>query len=160
MIRIHRQMTYISGRSYLQTPKTKAGLRSIPLLAPLRAALLPLRGLPAAYVLSMPDGSFIGPSVFRVRWQRLITAAGTPDITPHMLRHNFATLLYEAEVDILSAQMILGHANYKVTADIYTHLTEKSLAGVAEKMEIEVDPAKKAQKKNVAKMLSKPNGQS
>ena len=43
-------------------------------------------------------------------------------ITPHMLRHTFATLLYFAGVDILSAMQQLGHADIKVTLGIYTHL--------------------------------------
>jgi len=43
-------------------------------------------------------------------------------ITPHMLRHTFATLLYLAEVDILTAKEQLGHSDIKMTLGIYTHL--------------------------------------
>lgn len=45
-----------------------------------------------------------------------------PPITPHWLRHTFATLLYFAGVDVLTAKDQLGHADVKTTLQIYTHL--------------------------------------
>lgn len=45
--------------------------------------------------------------------------------TPHWLRHTFATLLYLAGVDILTARDQLGHADIKTTLAIYTHLDKK-----------------------------------
>jgi len=48
-----------------------------------------------------------------------------PHITPHWLRHTFATLLYFAGVDILSAKELLGHADIKMTLEIYTHLDKQ-----------------------------------
>ena len=45
-----------------------------------------------------------------------------PRITPHWLRHTFATNLYLAGVDILTAKEQLGHASINTTLEIYTHL--------------------------------------
>ena len=45
-----------------------------------------------------------------------------PQITAHWLRHTFATMLYLAGVDILTAKEQLGHADIKTTLEIYTHL--------------------------------------
>lgn len=45
-----------------------------------------------------------------------------PPITAHWLRHTFATLLYLAGVDVLTARDQLGHADIKTTLEIYTHL--------------------------------------
>lgn len=42
--------------------------------------------------------------------------------TAHCLRHTFATLMYEAGVDVLTAKEQLGHADIKTTLGIYTHL--------------------------------------
>ncbi len=50
-----------------------------------------------------------------------------PTLTPHFLRHNFVTLLYEAGVDPLIAMKIVGHADYKTTANIYTHVRDEML---------------------------------
>ncbi len=44
-------------------------------------------------------------------------------ITPHMLRHTYATLLYDAGVDVKSAQKYMGHSSVDVTLEIYTHLS-------------------------------------
>ena len=41
------------------------------------------------------------------------------------VRHTYATILYNAGVDIKSAQRFLGHADIKVTLKIYTHLSEQ-----------------------------------
>lgn len=45
-----------------------------------------------------------------------------PPITPHWLRHTFASLLYMAGVDVITAKEQLGHADIKTTLEIYTHL--------------------------------------
>ena len=42
----------------------------------------------------------------------------------HDLRHTYATLLFEAGVDVLTAQYLLGHASPKTTMEIYTHLSD------------------------------------
>jgi len=43
----------------------------------------------------------------------------------HDLRHTYATILYEAGVDVLTAQYLLGHASPETTMKIYTHLSEE-----------------------------------
>ncbi len=45
------------------------------------------------------------------------------NITPHIFRHTYATILYNAGVDVKSAQRFMGHADINVTFKIYTHLS-------------------------------------
>lgn len=45
-----------------------------------------------------------------------------PHFTAHWLRHTFATMLYMAGVDVLTAKEQLGHSNISTTLKIYTHL--------------------------------------
>ncbi|MBT3319156.1 MAG: tyrosine-type recombinase/integrase, partial [Clostridia bacterium] len=40
------------------------------------------------------------------------------------LRHDYATSLYKANVDIKTAQKLLGHSDIKMTLQIYTHLEQ------------------------------------
>lgn len=45
-------------------------------------------------------------------------------LTAHYFRHNYASVLYAAGVDVLTAQTYLGHSDPKTTMSIYTHLSD------------------------------------
>ena len=49
------------------------------------------------------------------------------NINPHMLRHTYATMLYNAGVDVLTASKLLGHSDIQTTLKIYTELREKTM---------------------------------
>ena len=45
-------------------------------------------------------------------------------ITPHTLRHTFATRAFESGIPPKVVQQILGHSSLEMTMDLYTHVTE------------------------------------
>jgi integrase/recombinase XerD len=98
-----------AGRPKLVTPKSPA------------TVFLTLRGTPFATVTMW----------LRIK-NRVLRAGVSRNITPHMLRHSFATHLLEHGADLRVIQELLGHANISTT-EVYTHVTGNRLRDIHRK---------------------------
>ncbi len=70
-------------------------------------------------------------TVQRIMKKRASQAGITKDITPHTLRHSFATDLLSNGADVRQVQELLGHSSI-TTTQVYTHLTDTQLRSVHE----------------------------
>lgn len=136
-ISVTKSLDYTVGASpTIKPPKTDAGVRTVPIVDPLREKLLTaMETSSSPYVFpaqsSTRGGKGGGLMTLRgyegawLRWCQtvgLVDEDGKPTITAHNLRHGTATLMFELGVDELTAQKILGHSRVEITREIYTDL--------------------------------------
>ena len=140
VLSVNKSASMFKNQPRVKKPKSKAGTREIPIPNVLVDLL---REIPHDYPLVCPDakGEMMSDTAYRRAWNSyrhyLNLKAGGRDasrtkakvqaidnITAHMLRHTYASMLYEAGVDIKSAQRFLGHADIEMTLAVYTHLTK------------------------------------
>jgi len=79
------------------------------------------------------------PITKRVLWNAVVLAAERADlrkrVSPHLIRHSYATHLLESGADLRTIQLLLGHVNIRHTA-LYLHLSQKHLQAVANPLDV------------------------
>lgn len=132
LVHIRKSVYHIGNAPHIKQPKSEAGTRSVPLLAALEQRLP--RNLGKGFLFAEPDGSPLTNSHIVSQYDDYRNASGVT-VTPHQIRHGYATALLESGVDAKTAQALLGHAQLSTTMDIYTHVRDGQLKSAAEKME-------------------------
>ncbi|MGI8907780.1 MAG: tyrosine-type recombinase/integrase [Candidatus Sumerlaeaceae bacterium] len=94
----------------------------------------PATGDPEAVFLNRNGGRLTGRSIVNIVRKYVRKAGiGKDKISPHKLRHTFATLLHMNEVDILEIKSLLGHASITST-QIYTHTNAGKLRTAVDRL--------------------------
>jgi integrase/recombinase XerD len=126
------EVTAIDGKNGLIRVVGKGNKeRSVPLPAPVLVELRRLWQAHGNRRWLCPNAKGDGPVTRHALWQtfkKVIAETGIKArVTPHSLRHSYATRLLEAGVNLRIVQILLGHASIGTTA-VYTHLTEPTRA--------------------------------
>ena len=120
-------------------PKTKAGVRKIPVSAELASVLrawkLQCSPTPDGLVFPTHDGRPIRRSnALRYGLWPALRRAGLRRVTMHSLRHSFASALIMAGAAVTEVQALLGHASPEITLRIYSHWFKKIDSGAVARL--------------------------
>ena len=149
VIRVTKSFDYKANQ--VKSTKTQAGIRNVPITENLYEMILkykkhfvpiakytddgclvktgkkikPTKPKPNDYFF---NGVTCGGRFTETAWNKLLEGLIDElgfDFDWHSLRHTYASILYEAGVDTLTAKELLGHSDVKTTMGIYTHLSER-----------------------------------
>lgn len=115
--------------------KTSAGERTVPITQKISDYLKSLKKDGNMYIATGKDTP-TEPRTHRQYHTRLMKKVGIDYITPHGLRHTFATRAIQKGVDPKTVSAILGHSNSNITLNIYTSVTEEMLKNGIERMTV------------------------
>ena len=136
------RLIHVNGTMYLDrnthqfvvnTPKTKAGIRTIPLTDEAFDVLMerkeskndrPTSLMYRDYVFVGKEGIPLNTKAYNKCLSRIAPKIGAEKLTMHSLRHTFATRCLENGMKPKVLQEILGHASISMTMDLYVHVTE------------------------------------
>lgn len=144
-ISITKSVSYATGnKPIITSPKTEAGKRKIIMVNKIADALEPIKGKPEAYLFG--GAAPLTDNMFQSRWRRYCLESGlwkwkevtrdgkdrkkvtvlirVPAVTPHQLRHAYATMCFDLGIDPKDTQKQLGHRKLETTMDTYTHIRE------------------------------------
>ena len=132
-------------------PKSKSGNREIPVPTYLAERLNSLDKKPNEYICTSQQGHPLTKTSQKRAWHRfrrlmdiengaevfrnhIVESTLAEDLRPYDYRHTYCTDLQDAGVPITVAQRLMGHSDIKMTAQIYTHHSQKSFEDAREKI--------------------------
>lgn len=140
VIHVTKSVDYtIHSKPKLKEPKTKAGIRDIPILDILLPYLKGGNGQifpQPTTTRGGPGGGIMSDGAYQTAWKKYCKESGLKGITAHNIRHGTATLMFELHVDELTAQRILGHSRIEITREIYTDLRNAQLSKSVSKFNV------------------------
>ena len=143
----HTIVTTKNGTVAKDKMKTASSYRTFGLIEDVRTVLLDWRERQAEnkrlfcgeyedndYIFKWENGKQFRPDTVTRTVERHLRSKGLPEITYHSLRPSTASILYDMGWDIMDIKHWLRHSSIDVTADIYTHISQKRKASLSEKL--------------------------
>lgn len=149
LINVCNTLSYANGKRFLSEPKTKKSRRSIKISDNVvdmllhhkyeeekRVMKLGTQFLHPEMVFTTELGNYLDASYFNKKFKEFVSDNGLPPITTHDLRHCNATLLINAGIPLKIVSEHLGHCGVEVTANVYSHVLDKSKEKVMQALDI------------------------
>lgn len=148
-ISINKAVVHHGNAPVIESTKTAAGIRTVPLLSPLKAILAQYPREPGKYIIGGGKTPLLKSQLDRY-WELYLQEIGLKQgsIDRHQIRHEYATMLYEAGVDEKVAQTLMGHSDIATTRNIYTHIRQSRMEQAAQSIETYLQSNCRATTKN------------
>lgn len=148
VVNVNHQLVYLHGKRSIQTPKSKSGIRSVPLSQNAKNAfthIISIRPildeepevdgysgfLQVSYNKAPRSVVSVESNIRRAieRYNRASPDIQLPtNVTPHTLRHMFCTRMIESGMNIKVVQYMMGHSKVNMTLDVYSHIDDEKVA--------------------------------
>lgn len=123
MVRINKTVIWDGNKPQIKPiPKTEAGERFIPIPDIIFDELIKRKS--NKLIFPNEENNLYKNHEVEKTWNELRKKANI-SCSPHQLRHSFTTMIFDAGIDVKTAQSWLGHKDIKTTLEIYTHLSER-----------------------------------
>ena len=126
-LHVQRAMTYPNGTPTVKKPKSKAGNRFIPISDMLLACLEKNRKADGYVITNKQGKPFSSDNAYTTIYKELMTEIAAPEITALVFRSTYATMQAAAGVEAKTLQSIMGHADFKITMNVYAKLETSRL---------------------------------
>ena len=128
-IQVERTWTFLGC---FQSPKTPASRRAVPMLPTLSRVLRERyeelgSPKPDTLLFSYDGSQPVDQSNVRKDFLATLQRLGLRRVTPHSLRHSFASVMVASGASIKALQRCLGHSSASVTLNTYSHLIQENL---------------------------------
>lgn len=129
-IKVNKHLLHDNGKPVIEAKtKTAAAERTVILLDRVADKINKRKG----FLFCNEDGTPYTKKQLQYRWLKYQKKYDV-FLTAHQLRHGFATMLFEAGIDMKDAQELMGHADITTTRTIYTHIRNKRRDETAKKL--------------------------
>lgn len=165
IIRVSKAIEFDGVTPVLKLPKTDKGNRIIPIPSEINSVLQAYReAAQSLYVFpKSPKGGMHSRTSIDNMWKRMNVYIKRYfkeheqlkpyefSLTFRMLRHTYATALYDADIDVKSFQEFMGHANINISHEIYTHIQDSRKEDNVRKIDNLFAPKSKSQESKNAR---------
>lgn len=132
-ININKNLVSINNKEYITTPKTETSIRTVEIT---RNLYYQLSEYISHLYISDTDRIFeLHAQAVRLYLYESCKKLNLPKISPHILRHSYASLLYNQSKNILVVSKQIGHKNPAITYEVYSHMLPEEDRKAIDKLE-------------------------
>lgn len=137
---IRASATHVTGKGIVESTTTTRRARQVPVPGPVWDRLKDeLPDDPSALVFPRLRGGLLPIEEYRRAFDKGCAQVGIEGLVPHGLRHTTASLAISAGANVKVVQRMLDRATAAMTLDLYGHLLDDDLSGVADALGKAID---------------------